>query len=92
MDSCEQIITRKMTNPIWNFQIIELITDTIVNSTVDDKQLKTLSLVLCMDIKTLSLRVRQLISVSFGGVFRNTPHSLHPPGERIELLQLVFSS
>ena len=36
----------------------------IVNSTVNNKQLKTLSWVLCMEIKALSLRVRKLITVS----------------------------
>ena len=43
----------------------EQIKDMIVNSTVNNKQLNTLSLALCMKIKTLSLRDRKLISVSF---------------------------
>ena len=40
MNSCEQIVLRKITNPIYNFKIIELIIDMIVSSTVNDKQLK----------------------------------------------------
>ena len=65
MNLCEQILSRKRTNPIYNFKIVELIIDMIVNSTVNNKQLKTLSWALCMKIKTLSVRGRQLISVSF---------------------------
>ena len=45
---------------------MELIIDMIVYITVNNKQLNTLSWVLCTKIKTLSLRDRQLISVSFG--------------------------
>ena len=43
MNSCEQIISRKITNPICNFKIMELIIDMIANNTVNNKQLKTLS-------------------------------------------------
>ena len=66
MNSCEQILSRKRTNPICNFKIVELIINMIVYITVNNKQLNTLSWALCMEIKTLSLRARQLISVSFG--------------------------
>ena len=66
MNSCEQILSRKRTNPICNSKIVELIIDMIVYTTVDNKQLNTFSWALCMNIKTLSLRDRQLISVSFG--------------------------
>ena len=52
MNLCKQIMSRKITNPIYNFKIIELIIDMIVNSTVKNKQLKTLSRVLCMKMKT----------------------------------------
>ena len=65
MNTREQILSRKRTNPICNFKIVELIIDIIVNSIVDNKQLNTFSLALCMKMKTLSLRGRQLISVSF---------------------------
>ena len=64
MNSREQILSRKRTNPTCNFKIVKLIIDMIVNSTVNNKQLNTLSWALCMKIKTLSLRGRQLISVS----------------------------
>ena len=53
------------TTLICNFRIVELIIDIIHNSTVNNKQLNPLSWALCMKIKTLSLRVRQLISLSF---------------------------
>ena len=43
-----------------------VIIDMIVYITVNNKQLNTLSWALCMNIKTLSLWDRQLISVSFG--------------------------
>ena len=64
MNSCEQILSRKRINPICNFKIVELIIDMIVGLYITDnnKQLNTF----CMNIKTLSLRYRQLISVSFG--------------------------
>ena len=52
-------------SPICNFKIVELIIDMIVNSTVNNKQINTLSWAICMKIKTLSLRGCQLISVSF---------------------------
>ena len=69
MNSCEQILSRKRTNPIYNFKIVEQIIDVIVYITVNNKQLNTLSWELCMNIKTLSLRDRQLISVSFGACY-----------------------
>ena len=65
MNSREQILSRKRTNPICNFKIMELIIDMTANSTVNNKQLNTLSWALFMKIKTLSLRGRQLILVSF---------------------------
>ena len=65
MNSHEQILSRKRTNPICNFKIVELIIDMIVNSTMSNKQLNILSWTLCMKIKSLSLRGRQLILVSF---------------------------
>ena len=65
MNSCEQISSRKRLNSICNFKIVELIKDVIVNSTVNNKQLNTLSWALCMKVKTLSLNVRQLVLVSF---------------------------
>ena len=74
-----------------NFEIVELIIDMIVNSTVNNRQLNTLSLVIYMEIETFSLTVRRLISV-FLGVFRNTPPSLHPHSVRADLLLIVFSS
>ena len=37
---------------------MEHMIDVIVNSTVNDKQLKTLSWVLCIDMKPLCFRVR----------------------------------
>ena len=64
MNSHEQILSRRRTNPIFNFKVVELIIDMIVNSTVNNKQLNALSWALCMNIETLSLRGRQLISVS----------------------------
>ena len=64
--SYELVRTRKRTNLICNFTIVELIIDMVVYITVNNKQLNTLSWALCMKIKTLSLRDRQLISVSFG--------------------------
>ena len=66
MNPCEQILSRKKTNPIFNFKILELIIDMIVCITVNNKYLNTLSWALYMNIKPLSLRDRQLISVSFG--------------------------
>ena len=65
MNSCEQILSRKRTNPIYSFKIVKLIIDMIVNSTVNNKKLNTLFWALCVKMKTLSLRGRQLISVSF---------------------------
>ena len=67
MNSCEQFISRKRTNPILhNLNIVELIIDMMLNSTVKKKpQFITLSWTLCMKIKTLNLRVHQLISLSF---------------------------
>ena len=65
MNSREQILSRKRTDPICTFQIVELIIDMIVNSTVNNKQLNTLSWALCLKIETRSLRGFQLISVSF---------------------------
>ena len=65
MNSYKQILSRKRTNPICNFKIVELIIDMIGNSTVNNKQLNTLFWALCMKIKTLSVRDPQLISVSF---------------------------
>ena len=56
----------KEPTPLCNFKILELIIDMIVYCTVNNKQLNTLSWVLCIKIKTLSLRGLQLISVSFG--------------------------
>ena len=41
MNSCEQIVSRKRTNPKSNFKIVELIIDMVVNSTVNNKQLNT---------------------------------------------------
>ena len=66
MNSCEQILLRKKTNPIGNFKIVELIIYMIVYITVNNEQLNIVSWALCMHIKTLSLRDHQLISVSFG--------------------------
>ena len=66
MNSRERILSRKRTNPICNFKIVELIIDMIVNSTVNNKYLNTLSWALRMKIQILSLRGRQLISVSIG--------------------------
>ena len=66
MNSCEQILSKKKTNPIFNFKILELIIDMIVYITVNNKQLNTLSWALYTNTKPLSLRDRQLISVSFG--------------------------
>ena len=66
MNSCKHILSRKRTNPICNFKVVELIIDMIVYITMNKKQLNTLSWALCMKIKTFSLRDRQLISVSFG--------------------------
>ena len=43
----------------------ELIIDMIAYITVNNKQLNTLSWALCMKIKTLYVRDRQLISMSF---------------------------
>ena len=51
--------------PICNFKILELIIDMIDNSTVNNKQLNTMSWALCTKMKPLSLKVRQFISVSF---------------------------
>ena len=51
MNSCAQIILRKITDPMCNFKIMEFITDMIVNSIVDNIQLKLLSGVVCMEIK-----------------------------------------
>ena len=92
MKSCEQILSRKRTNPICNFKIVELIIDIIVYSTVNNRQLNTLSWALCIKIKTLSLRGRQLISVSFGCKLRDTAPALYLYSVRIVLLLLVFSS
>ena len=50
MNSCELILPRKRTNPTCNFNIVELITDMIVNNTMNNGQLNTLSWALCMDI------------------------------------------
>ena len=36
MNSCEQIILRKITTPICKFKIMKLIIDIIVNSTVNN--------------------------------------------------------
>ena len=58
-------LIKKRTNPVCNFKIVELSIDMIVNSTVNNKRLNTLSRALCMKIITLCLRGRQLISVSF---------------------------
>ena len=44
MNTCE------ISNPIRKFKIIELITDMLVNSTVNNKQLKTLSWIVCVQI------------------------------------------
>ena len=41
--------------------MIELVVDLMVNCTVNNIPLKTLSLVVCMEIRILSLRVHQLI-------------------------------
>ena len=68
MNLCEQILSRNRTNPICNFKIVELILDMIVYITVNNRQLKTLCWALCMKIKSLSLRDRQLISVFLGHV------------------------
>ena len=43
MKSCERILSRKRTNPICNFKIVELIIDMILYTTVNNKQLNTLS-------------------------------------------------
>ena len=53
MNFCKRISSRKRTNPICNFKIVELIIDMIVNSTVNKKQLNTLSWALCMKVKPL---------------------------------------
>ena len=50
MNSREQILSRKRTNPICNFKIVKLIIDMIVNSTVNNKQLNTLFWALCKHI------------------------------------------
>ena len=71
-----------------NFKIVELIIDMKVNSPVNNNHLNTSSWALCMKIKTLSLRGRQLIS--FLGILRNTAPFLHPHSVRIVLLVLVF--
>ena len=52
-----------------NLKLVELIRDMIVNSTVNNEQPNTLSWALCMITKTLSLRVCQLTSVSFGAYY-----------------------
>ena len=57
---------KKKDQPHMHFKIVELIIDRIVYITVNNKQLNTLSWALCMNIKTLSLKDRQLISLSFG--------------------------
>ena len=61
----------------------------IVNSTVNNEQVKILSWVLYMEIKTFSLRDRRLISVSFEAYSR----IFLPPltSVRIDLLLLVYS-
>ena len=64
MNLCEEILSRKRTNPICNFKIVKLIIDMIVYVTVNNNQLNILSWEVCMKIKIL--RDRQLISVSFG--------------------------
>ena len=51
MNSCEQIISRQRTNPICNFKIVEMIIDMIANSTVNGKQLNTLSYVPVVEFK-----------------------------------------
>ena len=43
-------LSRKRTNSICNFKIVELIIDMIVNITVNNEQLNTLSWALCMKI------------------------------------------
>ena len=67
---------------------MELIMDGMVDNIVKNKQLKTLSWVLCMEIKTLSLRARQLSLVSFW-MYSGT---LLPPCTLIpsELIYLCF--
>ena len=62
MNSCEQILSRKGTNAIMQLQNRETDCRYDSNSTMNNKQLNTLSWALCMKIKTLSLRGRQLIS------------------------------
>ena len=41
MNSCERILSRKRTNLISNFKIVDLIINMIINSTVNSKQLNT---------------------------------------------------
>ena len=69
MNSCEQISSRKRTNPIRNFKIVELMIYMIAYNTVNTKQPNTLSWTLCMNMKNLTLIGRQLISVSFGAYY-----------------------
>ena len=45
-----QILSKKGTNAVCNFKIVELIIDMIVYYTVNNKQLNALSWALCMKI------------------------------------------
>ena len=61
---------------MYNFKIVELIINMIVNSAVNDEQLNALSYALCVKINTLSLSA--CLSINFS-VFGTYSRILLPP-------------